>query len=181
MGTSHTALVVIDVQVGVMAEAHEGDRVIENIATLVDRARAAGIPVVWVQHSASGMEEESAEWEIVSTLAPLANEPRVRKKYGDSFESTDLREVLDERDVSKLVIVGAQTDACVRSTLHGALARGYDATLVSDAHTTEDMRPWGSPISPEQAIGYTNLYWSFSRTAEHAGSVVPTADVAFTE
>ena len=81
--------------------------------------------------------------------------------------------------MGRLVDTGAQTDSCIRSTLHGALARGHDATLVSDANTTEDMRKWGSPIGPDQVIAYTNLYWGFSNAPGRAGSVTPTADIDF--
>ena len=86
-------------------------------------------------------------------------EPLVEKSYGDSFEDTNLETVLSGLGVGRLVVVGAQTDACIRSTLHGAFARGYDATLVSDAHTTEDQTAWGAP-PPDQVIAHTNLYWS---------------------
>ena len=67
------------------------------------------------------------------------------------------------RGSGRVVVTGAQTDACIRSTLHGALVRGYDATLVEDAHTTEDLRQWGVPVSPEQVIAHTNTYWSGPR------------------
>ena len=77
------------------------------------------------------------------------------------------------------MVTGAQTDACIRSTLHGALVRGYDATLVSDAHTTEDMREWGFPVTPEQSIDYTNAYWSWAKAPGRKGSVTPTAEVDF--
>ena len=101
----------------------------------------------------------SDEWRIVPELTPDDAEPLVEKSYGDSFEDTDLETVLSGLGVGRLVVAGAQTDACIRSTLHGALARGYDATLVSDAHTTEDQTEWGAP-PPEQVIAHTNLYWT---------------------
>ncbi|CAN7431722.1 cysteine hydrolase family protein [Microbacterium sp. LjRoot45] len=174
-----TALVVIDMQRGVVAGNYEVEAVTRNVAALVERARADGVPVVWVQDH-NELEKDSPEWQLVDGLVPAEGEARVDKIYGDSFEDTDLDERLAERGVDRLVVAGAQTDACIRSTLHGALTRGYDVTLVSDAHTTEDLRQWGSPISPEQAVGYANLYWSFSRTPDAAGDVTPTAEVAFT-
>jgi Isochorismatase family len=70
--------------------------------------------------------------------------------------------VLADLAVGSLVVVGAQTDECVRSTLHGALVRGYDATLVGDAHTTEDLSPWGAPPL-ELVIAHTNLYGATTR------------------
>jgi nicotinamidase-related amidase len=177
----NTALVVIDMQRGVVAEAFEVDRVVSNINTLVDRARAARVPVVWVQHSDDDLPEGSDSWQYVDDLVRTDDEPLVHKHYGDSFEDTELEPILAERGVGRLVVAGAQTDACIRSTLHGALARGYDATLVSDAHTTEDMRQWGGPIGPGDAIAYTNLYWSFSNAPGRSGSTTPTAEIDFTQ
>lgn len=175
-----TALLVIDVQDGVVAGACNRDGVITNIASLVDKARAEQVPVIWVQHSDEGLTRGSAEWQYVAELPPSDGEPVVEKHFGDSFDDTDLDSILAERAVGRLVVTGAQTDACIRSTLHGALVRGYDTTLVEDGHTTEDMRPWGAPIGPEEAIAYTNLYWRFSNAPGRSGSVVPTAEVEFT-
>src|SRR3954447_13063405 len=104
--------------------------------------------------------------------------PLIQKEYGDSFADTDLETVLAERGVGRLVVTGAQTDACIRSTLHGALVRGYDATLVTDAHTTEDMRQWGAP-PPDAVIAHTNLYWQYEKEPGRAGSTAPTSAVTF--
>ena len=57
----------------------------------------------------------------------------MHKTFPDSFEDTDLEEVLAKAGVGRLVVAGAQTDECIRSTIHGAFARGYDVTLVGDA------------------------------------------------
>ena len=176
----NTALVVIDMQRGVVAEAFEVDRVVSNINMLIDQARSAQVPVVWVQHSDDDLPEGSESWQYIDDLVRADDEPLVHKRYGDSFEDTDLESILAERQVGHLVVTGAQTDACIRSTLHGALARGYDATLVADAHTTEDMRQWGCPIGPDDAIAYTNLYWGFSNAPGRSGSTTPAAEIAFT-
>lgn len=173
-----TALVVIDMQRGVVAGNHDVERVTANVGALVEKARAQGAPVVWVQDH-NELERESEPWQLVDGLDPADGEARVGKVYGDSFEDTDLEAQLSERGVGRLVVAGAQTDACIRATLHGALTRGYDVTLASDAHTTEDLREWGSPISPEQAIAYANLYWTFARGAHASGSVQPTAEIDF--
>jgi nicotinamidase-related amidase len=82
------------------------------------------------------------------------------------------------RDALRLVVAGAQTDACIRSTLHGALVRGDDATLVSDAHTTEDQTAWGAP-PPDQVIAHTNLYWTYQRAPGRTAGTVETKDVDF--
>ena len=173
-----TALVVIDVQNDVVAGSHDRDAVISRIASLVDRARASGVPVVWVQHSDDGLVQGSPEWEYVPELQRLEAEPLVHKQYGDSFEGTDLEQVLSARQVGALVVAGAQTDACIRSTIHGAFTRGYDVTLVGDAHTTDDRTPYGAP-APAEVIAHTNLYWSRQGAPGRTAAVVSTADVDF--
>ena len=174
----NTALLVIDVQNGVVAGAHDRDGVIANINALVARARADAVPVVWIQHHDDGLPKGSDEWAYVPELEMAASEPLVHKTFGDSFEETDLEALLAERGVGRLVVTGAQTDACVRSTIHGAFARGYDVTLVGDAHTTEDLSEWGAP-PPAQVIAHTNLYWAEQRAPGRAGDVVATEAVSF--
>ncbi|MCA1711604.1 MAG: isochorismatase family protein [Actinobacteria bacterium] len=174
----NTALLIVDMQNDVVGSAHNRDAVVANIATLVTRARAAGTPVVWVAHSDAGMPMGSDAWQYVPELSRDESEPLVHKEYGDSFEETDLEAVLAERQVGRLIVAGAQTDACIRSTLHGAVVRGYDATLVSDAHTTEDQSEWGSP-PPDQVIAHTNLYWQSHRAPGRLGGTVETAEVDF--
>ncbi|MEV7244191.1 MULTISPECIES: isochorismatase family protein [unclassified Streptomyces] len=174
----NTALLVIDVQNGVVADAHDRDGVIANIDTLIGRARAADVPVIWVQHSDEYLKEDSESWAYVPELARLDTEPLVPKSYADSFEETRLEDVLAERKVGRLLVTGAQTDVCIRSTLHGAIVRGYDATLVADAHTTEDLSEYGAP-APAQVIAHTNLYWESHKAPGRQGGTVKTAEVTF--
>ena len=174
----NTALLVIDVQNGVVAEAHERDAVVANVNALVDKAREQQVPVVWVQHNDGGLERETEEWQIVPELSRGDAEPLVEKSYGDAFEDTNLESVLSDLGVGRLVVAGAQTDMCIRSTLHGAFARGYDATLVSDAHTTEDLTEWGAP-TPDKVIAHTNLYWGEQRAPGRRAGTVTTAEVDF--
>jgi nicotinamidase-related amidase len=172
----NTALLVVDVQNGTVA--HERDAVVANIDSLVSKARAEHVPVVWVQHNDEGMPRGSENWKIVPELSPGADEPLVDKSYPDSFEDTSLESVLADLAVGKLVVVGAQSDCCIRSTLHGAIVRGYDATLVSDAHTTEDQTEWGAP-APEVVVSFTNLYWRYHSAPGRKGGTVETKDVDF--
>ena len=174
----NTALLVVDVQNGVVGGAHQRDAVVANVASLVERARRERVPVVWVQHSDEHLARESDDWRIVPELAPGDTEPLVEKNYGDSFEDTNLETVLSGLGVGRLLVVGAETDACIRSTLHGALVRGYDATLVSDAHTTGDQTEWGAP-PPDQVIAHTNLYWTFQRAPGRTAGTVETKGVDF--
>ena len=174
----NTALLVIDVQNGVVGAAHARDVVVANIDQLVAKAREEHVPVVWVQHSDDGLIVGSEAWQIVPELTPDAAEPHIEKLYGDSFEDTGLEAVLSDLRVGRLIIVGAQSDACVRSTLHGAITRGYDATLVSDGHTTEDLTAWGAP-PPDQVISFTNLYWGSHTAPGRTAGTVKTSDVDF--
>jgi nicotinamidase-related amidase len=175
-----TALIVIDVQNGVVDGAPKRDDVVANINTLVGQARAQDAPVIWVQHNdPDGLARGSAEWELVPELARQDSEPLVEKTYGDSFEGTDLEARLAEREVGRLIVTGAESDACIRSTLHGAFTRGYDVTLVGDAHTTGDKTEWGAP-PPEQVITHTNLYWKYTEAPGRTAGTVDTAEVTFT-
>jgi len=134
--------------------------------------------VVWAQHNDGGLAGGSDEWKIVPELTPDEAEPLVEKTYGDSFEDTTLETVLSGLEVGRLVVVGAQTDACIRATLHGALVRGYDTTLVSDAHTTEDSTSWGAP-PPDLVIAHTNLYWQYETAPGRTAGTVETKNVDF--
>jgi nicotinamidase-related amidase len=174
----NTALLVVDVQSGVVERAPGRDAVVANVGSLVEQARREQIPVVWVQHSDEHLARGTDDWRIVPELSPDNSEPLIEKNYGDAFEDTTLETVLSGLAVGRLVVVGAQTDACIRSTLHGAFARGYDATLVSDAHTTEDHTDWGAP-PPDQVISHTNLYWTYQTAPGRTAGTIATKDVDF--
>jgi len=174
----NTALLVVDVQNGVMRASIESAAVVANIGALVEKARAAGVEVVWVQHTSEELPRDSETWQYVPELVRREQEPLVHKNYGDSFEDTTLEAELAARGIGKLLVAGALTDACIRATLHGAITRGYDATLVSDAHTTEDLSAYGAP-PPAQVIAHTNLYWQFHTAPGRTAGTVATADVDF--
>ncbi len=174
----NTALLVVDVQNGVLAGTHNRDVVVANIASLVDQARAADVPVVWVQHSSGQLPQGSEGWHYADELTPQTAEPVVHKRYGDAFEETDLEAVLAKGGIGRLIVAGAQTDECIRSTLHGAIVRGYDATLVGDAHTTEDLSEWGAP-PPDAVIAHTNLYWANHTAPGRQAGTVTTDSVDF--
>jgi nicotinamidase-related amidase len=174
----NTALLVIDVQNAVVKGAYVRDLVVANISSLIQKARLERVPVVWVQHSSEQLPRGSNDWQIVPELTPNDAEPLIEKLYGDSFENTNLETVLSRFGIGRLIIVGAETDACIRSTLHGAFVRGYDATLVSDAHTTGDHTAWGAP-PPDQVIAHTNLYWRYQTAPGRTAGTVKTKDVAF--
>jgi nicotinamidase-related amidase len=174
----NTALLVIDVQNDVVANAYRRDEVITNINALVDRARAEQVPVIWVQHSDEELVEHTEGWEYVRELQRHDSEPVVHKQYGDSFEGTALESELAERGVGRLIVAGAQTDACIRSTIHGAFTRGYDTLLVGDAHTTEDYSDYGAPTA-DKVIAHVNMYWNWHAGPGRAAGVVETESVEF--
>jgi nicotinamidase-related amidase len=173
-----TALLVIDMQRGVVAEAHRRDEVIANIGALVDAARQADVPVVWVQHADEHIERGSEAWEYVPELARRESEALVHKGYNDAFESTELERILADAGVGSLVVAGAESDACIRATIHSGFTRGYDVTLVGDAHTTEDLSEWGAP-PPDVVVAFTNLYWGNEAAPGRRAAVLDTRDVAF--
>ena len=173
-----TALLVIDVQRDVVANAFRRNEVVANIEHLVESARKAEVPIIWVQHSDDELVKGSEGWAYIDELHIADDEPVVHKQFGDSFEGTNLDELLQERGVERLVVCGAQTDACIRSTLHGALARGYNATLVSDAHTTDDCSWATPPLGAEQVIAHTNFYWNWQRTPRSVGGTSTASEVA---
>jgi nicotinamidase-related amidase len=174
----NTALLVVDVQTGVVAGNHERDTVVANIGSLVEKARQEQISVVWVQHSSDNLAKGSDNWRIVPELNRGDAEPLVEKTFADSFEDTTLETVLADLRVGRLIVTGAQTDECIRATLHGAIVRGYDATLVSDAHTTEDQSEWGAP-TPDKVIAHTNLYWTYHKAPGRTAGTVETKNVSF--
>lgn len=176
---SRTALLVVDVQRGVMDCCADPGPVLERITALVVAARREDVPVVWVQHCSDEFPEGSKAWDIVDAMDPAVQDLRIHKRYGDSFESTDLDHRLRELSVGRVVVCGAMTDACIRCTAHGAFARGYDVTLVSDAHATEDLRAWGCPVGPQEAVAYLNMVWPLTSAPGRQADVVVAADVTF--
>jgi nicotinamidase-related amidase len=151
-------LLVVDVQVGVMREAWDAARVIAKVSRVVERARAQGVPVIWVQHAGAEMAQGSAAWQWVPELAPATGEALIHKQFNSSFEQTALDEELARVGATRLALAGASTNWCIRATAHAALERGYDLTLVSDAHTTDSMvLDDGTRIEAAAVIAELNL------------------------
>jgi nicotinamidase-related amidase len=174
----NTALLIVDVQNDVMTNAYARDAVIANISDLVTRARAEDVPVVWVQDRGDGLPEGTEGWQYVPELPRRESEPLVHKIYGDAFEDTILESELSRLGVGRLIVTGAQTDACIRATLHGAFVRGYDTILVADAHTTDDLSEYGLPTA-DKVIAHTNMYWTQQSGPGRVAGVVGAAAVDF--
>ncbi len=130
------ALLVVDVQVGVMAGTWESERVVAKVSRVVERARAAKAPILWIQHNGEDLIHGSPEWQLVAPLIPTGTEVLIEKRYNSAFEGTQLEAELLRVGASRLILAGAATNWCIRATAYGALDRGYDVTLVEDAHTT---------------------------------------------
>jgi len=176
---SNSALLVIDVQVSVVGEAYERDAKVANMSKAIEKARAESIPVIWVQHSDEGLVLESADWEIVPELTPLPGEPKVRKIYRSSFEETNLEEILKDLGVSHLYVCGAETNNCVRHTSHTALEKGYDVTLISDAHTTTGFEWNVYIVDAARVIDEQNTNFMDYALPVRTARAIPVAEVAF--
>lgn len=177
----HTpVLMVVDVQVGVMNEAWEAPRVIHNVQLAVDRARARGVPVIWVQHSSDELPTGSPAWQWVPELVPAEGEARVPKQFNSAFEQTTLDSLLAGLGATHVVLAGAATNWCIRATAYGALDRGYDLTLVQDAHTTGTMQlDDGSTVEADSVVRDLNLAMTWLAYPGRRNGVVPAAELAF--
>ena len=167
------ALVVVDVQIGVMESAWDADRVVGNVALAVDRARAAGVPVVWVQHQDDELVPGTPPWQWMPELVPADGESLVAKEYNSSFEKTSLDDDLAGLGVSHLALAGAATNWCIRATAYAALERGYDLTLLEDAHTTN------SEVA-EAVVDDLNTVMQWVSYADVSNAAVPAGELDFT-
>jgi len=171
-----SALIVIDVQVGVVEAAWDVPGVVSRIASLVERARAAGVPVIWVQHADAYLVPDSPKWALVPELVPHEGEVRIYKTLRDSFGTPVLEDTLRAHGVDTLIVTGSQSDYCVRTAAQSALARGFNVALVRDAHTTEDSEFDGTAISAQQIIAHTNAYFDNYKFRDGVSSRLVLAD-----
>jgi nicotinamidase-related amidase len=173
-------LIVVDVQVGVVGEAWDADRIVANVARAVDRARARGVPVIWVQHSDDDLVHGSPQWQWVPALVPLAGEPLIHKHFNSSFEQTELEAELARLGATHVALAGAATNWCVRATAYGALERGYDLTLLSDAHTTRTTHlEGGATVEAESMINDLNVAMTWLSYPGRGNGTVSAAEVDF--
>ena len=177
---NNSALVVVDVQVGVMANSWEAPRVVKNVARAVERAREGGVPVIWVQHESDELPRDSSSWQLVPELVPAAEDKRVYKRFPSSFEETKLEEGLDQLGTTHLVLAGAQTNWCIRATAYAALDRGYDLTLLKDAHTTESIDLGnGSKVEASSIITDLNIAMKWLSYPGRTNSAASAEEVDF--
>ena len=179
--SSPTALLVIDMQVAVVDGALDRSRVIDNINALAARCRQAGAPVVWIQNENVRQPEMTAGapgWQIVPELDRGEGDPVVHKNYRDSFADTDLAAVLEKTGTTRLLVTGAATSYCVQTTAMAAVLRGYDLTLVGDAHTGRGhLLTTGELVPPELLVGLVNSQFANMSYPDRTIEVRATADV----
>jgi len=173
-------LLVVDVQAGVMGEASEAQRVIKNVARTVERARDQGVPVIWVQHSSDELPPGSELWQWVPELKPTANEARIDKQFESSFEQTKLEEALATIGATRITLASAMTNWCNRATAYAALDRGYDVTLVTDAHTTSNIDLGnGKMIEAANVVAELNIAMTWLRYPRRTNGTATTETVDF--
>ena len=171
-------LLVVDAQVGVLRNAWNAKEIIKNIGIAVEKAHKQNIPVIWVQHSDDELLYDSPDWQIVPELLPRTEEMRVYKQFNSSFEQTLLEDTLISLGATHIVLAGAATNWCIRATAYGALERGYDLTLLKDAHTTESIElENGSIIEAEDVIRELNIVMKWVSYPDRSTDVVSVEDI----
>jgi len=181
-GAGKAVLLVVDAQVGVMRSLWDSPRIIENLSCAVDRARASGIRVIWVLHSADHLPKGSPEWQLVPRLAPVEGETVIDKLYNSAFEETELEKELARFGACHIFLGGAATNWCIRATAYGALDRGYDLTLIADAHTTANMETEsGATIQAESIVDELNIVMSWLSYPDRKCAATTAVDVDFAE
>lgn len=178
--SNKSVLLVVDVQQGVLQNAWQSQRVLANINSLITEARTAQVPVIWVQHTDAELTKGSELWQWAGSLQPLANEPVLQKQYNSAFENTRLETILANLDASHIFLTGAASNWCIRATAHAAIERGYDLTLIDDAHTTEAIElDSGAIISAEDIIDQLNIAITWLEYPDRRNTTVSTAAVNF--
>ena len=159
-------------------DAWDAGRMIANVARAVERARAQRVPVVWVQHADEDLPRDSPQWQWVPETAPAPGEPVIHKQFNSSFEQTTLDDELAKLGATHIALAGAATNWCIRATAYGALERGYDLTLVSDAHTTESMPlEDGATIEAASVIDELNIAMSWVRYPGRSSAIAKTGEL----
>ena len=173
-------LIVVDVQVGVVKDFWDVPRIVKNVARAVERARAEAVPVIWVQHADENLPKGSPQWQWVPELVPAEGEPLIHKQFNSSFEQTSLESELANLGVTHIVLAGAATNWCIRATAYSALERGYDLTLVNDAHTTETMKlDNGVTIAAADVIEELNIAMTWLAYPGRKNGTARAEDVSF--
>jgi nicotinamidase-related amidase len=176
---SRKALIVIDAQNVILKDCYERDLKVAKISEAIVKARAAALPVIWIQHSDEDITVGSQDWKIVPELAPISGENIIGKHFRSSFVDTELHEKLQELGVGHILVCGAESNNCVRHTIHSALDLGYDVTLLQDAHTAVGFEWNGFKVDAPRVIDEQNTnFMSYQLPGRRAESR-PVAEASF--
>ena len=131
------------------------EQAVANAAKVIEDARAKGLPLIHVRHEFAHDEMPvfvpgSEGVEIQAAVAPAAGEPVIVKNYPNAFRDTELKQLLDERGVKELVVVGAMSHMCVDAGVRAAADLGYSVTVVHDACATLDLEFGGVTVPAAQ-------------------------------
>ncbi len=173
-----SALLIIDVQVGMMADNRLAPQILANIQTVLERARRLEVPVIYIQHDGRkghGLEVGSENWQIHPAITPRPGELVIHKRASDSFYGTGLQQELDARGIKHLIVAGGQTEYSVDTTVRRATTLGYEVTLAGDAHITFDYEGWRT----EQVIALYNEILHGFHTLTYTILVQPTSSITF--
>ena len=173
----NTALLVIDMQIGLVEGAYREATILDRIADLIDRARRAEVPVIHVQHhhaTYAPLKVGAPTWQLHPRVAPVEGEPVIGKTASDAFHDTPLLDELRRLGVTRLVVTGMQTELCVDTTCRRAIGLGFDVTLVSDAHTTIE-----GELPAESIIRHHNTVLPRLAHPSHRVVVRPGREVSF--
>ena len=168
---SNTALIVIDMQTGLLEDKNNPifneKQLIHNVNSLILKARDADATVIFVRHTESEgpLQIHRPGWQISSEIKMYNDDIIINKYTPDSFYQTILEDILKKLNVTKLVIAGLQSEYCIDTTCRRAFTMGYDTVLISDAHST-----CNSPLlSAETIIDHHNhtLSNGFVKLCDH--------------
>jgi len=177
---SKGVLMVVDVQVGVVKAAWEATRIVKNVARAAERARNQNVPVIWVQHADDDLPHGSPEWQWAPPLVPADGELLIHKHFNSSFEATTLDRELARLGATHITLAGASSNWCIRATAYGALERGYDLTLLSDAHTTNTMElDDGTRLDAANLVKELNIALTWLSYPGRSNAIVKTEDATF--
>lgn len=164
--TGKKALLIIDVQNAFFLEqrpVYRGREVVQVIKGLIAQARAAGIPIIYVQHNTGSEMDGTSLWEIHADISPIDGDVTVQKYTSDAFYETDLQKQLQAKGIEHIILMGFSTEYCIDTTCRRAWSMGYKVTLVKDGHSTFD-----SPVLPAEKIiaHHSNILSSFAEVLE---------------
>ncbi|MEV0838570.1 isochorismatase family protein [Actinocatenispora sera] len=135
---SDLALLIIDLQAVYLPGMYRPEPVLTRVATLADRARAAGAPVVYLRQIVPPDEVPAGvdPRELLGSIAPRPGDVVLDKHSADAFLDTGLADLLRQRGVRRIAVTGYSTEMCVDTAVRSGLSAGFDVTLVADGHLT---------------------------------------------